>query len=155
MSEVKRISNQFSRVFKANAWYGKSVLEVLQNVNHTQAGQKPHGSLHSIWEILLHMEAWLFVVRNRIQGNPMNEPPLGDWPAVESITSESWQIALQKFNSEINALKAVIDTLDDSDLNKTPAGSTDSLYLQINGIIHHSVYHIGQIAVIKKLLGIV
>src|SRR5947207_15275724 len=59
MRETERIVDQLNRAFVGEAWHGPAVLEVLKGVTAEQATARPFAGGHSIWELALHIEAWV------------------------------------------------------------------------------------------------
>jgi len=57
MSEIERITDQFTRAVEGHAWHGPALLEVLKDIQATRASEKPFQDIHSIWEIVLHISA--------------------------------------------------------------------------------------------------
>ena len=57
--ETEKIVNQLHRAFVGEAWHGPAVLEILKGVSAEQALARPLDGGHSIWELALHIEAWV------------------------------------------------------------------------------------------------
>ena len=57
-SEAARIADQLRRAFYGSAWHGPAVLELVKDIDAKSAAAKPLAEVHSIWELLLHVEAW-------------------------------------------------------------------------------------------------
>lgn len=53
--ELMRLDEQLRRAFEGDAWHGPSVLEALDGVSASQAAARPLDSVHSIWELVLHL----------------------------------------------------------------------------------------------------
>src|SRR5215208_2770498 len=99
MKEIKGVADQLKRAYEGGAWHGPSIKEILADVTATQAASHPIPGTHSIWEIVLHIAAWEGVVRSRLEGDYLEEPAEGDWPAVEDGSEASWKEALAKLES--------------------------------------------------------
>ena len=56
--EGARIADQLRRAFYGSAWHGPAVLELVKDVDAKAAAARPIADAHSIWELLLHIEAW-------------------------------------------------------------------------------------------------
>jgi len=146
-NEIKNIHKLLRRSFEKNAWHGPAVKEVLENITQEQANKRLPDS-HSIIELVAHMTAWRIFVVKKLQGDSeykvteeLNFPAAVDW----SKTMEE----LDK--SQANLLDAVT-AFDDAKLHElVPHSSYNySYYTLLHGIIHHDLYHTGQIALIKK-----
>ena len=151
MSEIKRIRNQLTRAFRGEAWHGPSVLELLSDVTAGQAAAHPVAGAHSIWELVLHIRAWERIALGRIEQNMAVEATAEeDWPPVKETTEHAWKNALNTLKLTHEALRGVIDTLDESRLEEIVPGTQYSMYFLLHGVIQHDLYHAGQIALLKK-----
>ncbi|HEX8494958.1 MAG TPA: DinB family protein [Pyrinomonadaceae bacterium] len=152
MQEVIRIGSQLKRAFEGGAWHGPSLQEILADVSAQQAAARPFIGAHSIWEIVLHIAAWQSFATRALEGEPMptNLPPEEDWPPVTDTSEAAWQGALTNLGNGNKRLRDALRNLEDEDLNKIVAGREYSVYFLLHGIIQHSLYHAGQIALLKK-----
>jgi uncharacterized damage-inducible protein DinB len=148
------------RVMTGDPWHGPSVARVLEGVTATQAATRPPGNAHSIWELVLHMTGWAREVTARLGGRAAQEPSEGDWPEIGRMTNEGWQAAQAALFAAHDELGAAIrrfdsDRLDQPvlDFRNSAMGTGLSHYLTLHGIVQHTVYHSGQIAIVKRLLG--
>jgi hypothetical protein len=58
-TECKRSALELASTINGEAWYGDSLREILEGVTAEQARRHPLPSVHSIWEIVLHLDAWI------------------------------------------------------------------------------------------------
>jgi uncharacterized damage-inducible protein DinB len=154
MAEINRIKDQLERALKGPAWHGPSILEVLSDVNHSLAASVPMEGTHSIWEILLHIIAWIKIGRIRINGEmtPEQIDPQIDWPPIESVNEEAWLRVKDQLQEEYSKLMNDISRLTVSDLLKQVPGKNYDNYFLLHGIIQHNLYHAGQIAILRSYL---
>ena len=149
--ETKRIASQIRRSYEGNAWHGPALRELLEGVTAEQAAAKPVPGAHSVWELVLHLEAWERQALTTLQGQPY-ESMTGeaDWPPVRETTVEAWSAALERLQSTSSKLVETIRLMDVAKLDETVAGQEFSYYVLLHGVVHHNLYHAGQIAVLKK-----
>ena len=159
MSETKRIADQLQRAYQGRAWHGPSLLEILADVTAVQANAQPIPKVHSIQQLVLHIAAWMDAVRERIENGPVVEPADGDWPLIADTSEAGWQQTLALLAERQQALLGVIANLTDEQLNQRLGTAHDpvtasgySAYYNLHGVIQHSLYHAGQIVLLKKLL---
>lgn len=154
MSEINRISDQFKRAFMGEAWHGPSVIEVISDIDPGMAAAYPLQGVHNIWEIVLHMIAWIKFARLSIEGEtmPQNLPPEKDWPLVQETTQEAWEGVLKTLENEHRLLLDCVSKLKDSDLSNIVPGRNYSVYFLLHGIIQHNLYHAGQMSLLKTAL---
>lgn len=160
-SESARLIDQFKRAHDGDPWHGSPVKTILKGITNEQAARRPPGGTHSIWELVLHMAGWRDEVARRATGQPAAEPADGDWPAVGEPTAARWQAALAALDAAHEHLVEVVRALPDerllqptSDPRNPPLGTGVTYYELLHGIVQHDAYHAGQIAVIRKILGI-
>lgn len=150
MREIERIRGQIHRAFEGEAWHGPSLREALEGVTAQQAAARSIPNAHSIWELVLHLAAWEDVVRRRMGGEQVVEPPEGDWPAVRDTDEAAWQAAREHLQARHRALLETVSSLDEATLDEKPYEGTVSRYVGLHGIAEHTAYHAGQIALLKK-----
>ena len=150
MNEIANIVDEAKKAYEGNAWHGPALKELLSNVSAAQAAAKPVPAAHSIWEIVLHIAGWQGVASHRLKGEPVTEPLFGDWPAVTDKSPKSWEEALAKLGSAQDELIKEISRLAESALQQTAAGTDYSVYFMLHGVIQHTLYHAGQIALLKR-----
>ena len=152
MKEVERIANQLSRAISGEAWHGPAVLELLKDVTATQASTRPVAGAHSIWELSLHIDAWLRACGQRLAGERAQLTDAEDWPGVNNSDDEAWQQMREAIKQAHDELAVAILALEDSRLDEPILNGMSSVYVTLHGAIQHSLYHAGQIAILKKAL---
>jgi len=156
-SEIDRIADQLQREHEGDPWHGPPLRELLSGIRCEVAAARPIRSVHSVWEIVLHMTAWKNEVRRRLSGAPASEPEEGDWPPVPSPTPEAWKEALARLERAHEALVAAVRQHPEAKLfqpthdpRDRETGAGVSYYVLLHGIVQHDVYHAGQIALVRK-----
>ena len=156
MTETERIRNQFERAFDGEAWHGPSVLSLLNGVTAEQAAAHPIPGAHSIWELTLHIAAWEDVCRRRLEGDPAQLSDEENFPPITDSSAAAWENAKAKLIDVHRRLLDVITATDDSRLDQPIINSTEttfsSAYVTLHGGVQHSLYHAGQIAILKKVI---
>jgi uncharacterized damage-inducible protein DinB len=151
MEETKQIVSLLRRAFEKNAWYGPSLKEVLSGVSGDDATQRI-GDSHSIIELVNHIISWKIFVIEKLKGNTdYKVDELSNFPRIDD-----WDSTLKNLDSVQAQLLAAISELNTERLEeKVPhEGYQYTFYALLHGIIHHDIYHIGQISLIKKTLAI-
>ncbi len=136
-------------------------MEALDGVTAQMAAARPIPGAHSIWEIALHVTGWRGEVRRRLQGATAGTPPQGDWPPMPPHpTGEQWATVLDALQRSHDDLVETVRALDDSRLDapvkderSRELGTGVSQYVTVHGIVHHDLYHAGQMALLKKAAG--
>lgn len=152
MSELNRIVDQLKRAFEGDAWHGPAVMEILSGITAQQAAARPSHAVHSIWEIVRHIAAWDRAVVRRLQGDRAQLPAEEDWPLVTDTSDEAWERTTKALTQGNKVLQSAISHLDESRLDQPILESMPSVYVTLHGIVQHDLYHVGQIAILKKMV---
>jgi len=145
-SEVQRIIDTLKHAYEKNAWHGPSVKEAIEDVTTENAFLRLPDS-HSIIELVAHMAAWRRYVAEKLAGNEkfelteeQNFPKPANWEKTVSLLDESQR-----------QLIAQLEKTPDERLQEIVPGRKFKFYVMLHGIIHHDLYHTGQIILLKKL----
>jgi len=154
-SEVDRIRDQLRRAFEGEAWHGPSVLALLDGVTAQQAAGHPIQGAHSIWELTLHIAAWERACKRRLEGDPAQLTDQEDWP-ISDTSEAAWEQTKQQLIDNHRELMDAIARVDESRLNEPIINDANvpysSVYVTLQGVVQHDLYHAGQIAMVKKAL---
>jgi len=145
-TEVQKICDILKHSFEKNAWHGPAVMEVLIGIDEGIVHKKINDT-HSIFELVGHMTSWRTFVTEKLIGNEgfevtdaTNFPVLINWPqALNSLQESQSKLlqALEQFPSER--------------LHEVVPNRPYKIFTMVHGIIHHDLYHLGQIVLIKRI----
>ena len=146
-TEKEKIISLLKRTFEKGAWHGPSVKEVVGAVAPHQAHHRLNNT-HSIIELVAHMISWRTYVIKRLEGDyaytvaEENNFPQG----------ADWTITLKQLDDSQASLIMAIEKFPPEKLSELVQGVTEkyTYYTLIHGIIHHDLYHTGQIKLISK-----
>src|SRR5215470_11728174 len=152
MSECSRIADQLRRAFDGEAWHGPALKELLADVTAKQAFAHPVSGAHSIWELVLHITVWTRAAWGATEGIPMPKivGTVQDWQTVGDPSPEAWKAALSRLFEAKDEIAAAIEQFGDARLIAIVPGRNYDFYYLFHGIVQHSLYHAGQIALLKK-----
>ena len=155
MREVERIADQLRRAHEGGAWHGPAIDELLRGVTAEQAAARPVEGAHSILELVAHVEAWERAILRRLGGDPAQiYDTEEDWSAVADASEEAWAAARRKLTETYQALREAVLKLDDAELDEPILPNMSTRYVSLHGAVQHTLYHAGQIAVVRKSLGL-
>jgi uncharacterized damage-inducible protein DinB len=146
------LSKHLREVYFGGNWTSVNLRDSLSGVSWQQAITKP-GSLNSILALVYHINYYITAVTRVLQDEPLNASDKFsfDHPAIQS--EEDWQNLLNKTWKEAENFADLIEELPDSKLwENFDDGKYGNYYRNIQGIIEHTHYHLGQIVLIKKLI---
>jgi uncharacterized damage-inducible protein DinB len=159
MSEPTRLADLLDRVMTGDPWHADSVRSLLDTVTSADAVRAPVPGAHTIWQLVLHMTGWTREVQARLDGAAAGEPAAGDWPAVADPTTVAWERDRRTLFEVHAALAVAIRRTPPAQLDEPvidhrdrAAGTGMSKYVTLHGLVHHTVYHAGQIAILRRAL---
>ena len=153
MNETHRINIQLKSAHHGGAWHGPALNELLAGVTAAQAAQHPVEDAHSIWELVNHIAAWEAIVTQRLRGEEVsNVPDEINFPPVAETSESAWQATLQQTAKINQALRDALQAAGDERLNEAAPGKQHTLYFEVHGALQHTLYHAGQITLLKKLV---
>lgn len=160
MTGPESLAGEVTRAVGGDPWFGPSALAVLSGVDASIASASVPGASHSIWEIVLHMTVWADYVAYRLQGGVPRDPD-ESWPAAATVDGGAWVRTLDDLHRAHEAVAKALSAIDSRELDavadSTPRddfGDPVTLRRVVEGVAQHAAYHVGQIAVLKQLLGV-
>jgi len=153
-TELRRLEEQLERTLEGEAWHGPSVLEILEGVTAAQAAAHPIAGAHSIWELVLHLCSDYSLVLRRLGGDGRQMTQSEGWPPPPEPSAENWSDSIRVLKQLNEDLRQAVrnfprERLDEPLVAEPPF----TAYTQFIGVTQHHLYHAGQMALLKKVLG--
>lgn len=152
--EILQIAEQLRDAYEGEPWFGRSISDILNEIDEAIVFEKPTHQ-HSILELLWHMITWKEFTLSRLR----NDDELSikyfeenDWRMLEHSNKNLWQQGLQEFSKLHNELIEIIRQQNDELLSQRVSNRKYDFRKLLYGIVQHDIYHLGQIAYIKKML---
>lgn len=129
--------------------------EVTSAIPFDRLGERPHGLPYSIWQLVEHIKItqWDMLEFCRDAGHKSPKWPEEYWPEETAPTDKNkWDAALKQIDDDLNAFLVLLQT---EDLYEPiPWGNGQSILREALQIADHTAYHLAEIVVIRRLLGI-
>jgi uncharacterized damage-inducible protein DinB len=149
MTPTQQIADSYRAVTIKGAWYGPSLAELLAKISPELATTPPAPGAHTISALLQHLLLWNERIRITSESNPMPRwEPEKEW-AEPPIP---WNELLARWNQSRDLLEAKIRNFPVADLAKQVPGRAYPHETLFPGIVQHTIYHSGQIAMALSML---
>ena len=153
MENNRELAKRFSDVILNNSW-------VANNSYQNQLIDLPlevvlfkYQSLHSIAALTQHVHYYIAGILNVFNGGNLDIKDIYsfDFPPIHTI--EQWHTFLAVFWTDAASFTQKLEEMDENTLNSIFVKKEYGTYhFNINTLIEHSYYHLGQIVLIKKLI---
>ncbi len=150
--EGARIADQLRRAFYGPAWHGPALFELLDDVDAAMAAATPLAHVHSIWELVMHVEVWDRAAMVRLEGKKYQPTGMHNFPRVPVVTESAWHKTVAATKRTHDDLVKIVSGLSDARLRVRVPGKRYDFYHNLHGVVQHELYHAGQIAILKKAL---
>jgi len=146
------LSKHLREVYFGGNWTSVNLRDSLSNVTCLQAITK-FNSLNTMLALVYHINYYITAVTKVLQGEPLNASDKFSFDHPQIQSEEEWKNLLDNTWKDAEKFATLIEQLPDSRLwENFEDGKYGNYYRNIQGIIEHTHYHLGQIVLIKKLL---
>jgi uncharacterized damage-inducible protein DinB len=153
MNSSSQIANRFREVLLNGKWIANTnYKDVLSNVNWNDATKKI-GTLNTIAILTQHINYYIAGILNVFEGGSLDirDKYSFDFPAINS--KEEWDRILNELWENSEKFAVYIEQLSDEQLDQPFVDEKYGTYRRnIEAMIEHSYYHLGQISLIKKMI---
>ena len=153
MKTIEDLANQFREVHLSGKWVVLTNLkEQLSNVTWQQATTKI-GSLNTIALLAYHINYYVSGMLNVLQGGTLDIKDKYSFNAPPITSEQDWNGLLNKMWSDAETFANVLERMPDEKMQQPFADEKYGSYQKnIDALIGHIYYHLGQIVLIKKLM---
>jgi hypothetical protein len=121
-----------------------------------QRGKRAKGAPHSPWEVLEHMRIaqWDILEFSRDAKHQSPKWPEGYWPSKpEPPDEKAWDRSVQQFCQDNAAFCALIEDGGNDLFAPIPHGDGQTLLREALLAADHNAYHLGQLVLLRRMLG--
>jgi hypothetical protein len=118
-----------------------------------RCGEKTHGLPYTAWQVLEHLRIaqWDIIEFARDPDYVSPSFPEGYWPK-EVGNPKLWELSLEKIREDLNQIVSMVSDTTNDLLAPFPHGTGQTLLRQALLIVDHNSYHLGSLALMKRLL---
>ena len=160
-NEIHSLISRFENVNTGAPWFGRAVYKILEEVdpkkvhiNPTYPTGNSTNPQHSMAQLLYHMITWADFTLKRIEKDKVYDLAATeemDWREINPKVHD-WKKGLMEFKEIQNKIIELLKNKKDVFLEEKVDYRNYNFRFLINGMIEHTIYHLGQIAYLKKLL---
>jgi uncharacterized damage-inducible protein DinB len=152
--ELQYIITTLQNTLDGEPWYGRPVIQLLQEADPAVVYEKPANNPHSPADLLYHMITWAEFTLMRLQGDKEKDDAWFDkidWRPIDPAV-HTWKEGIEQFRHLNQQIIALLQTKDDSLLQEKVDFREYNVRFLLHGYIQHNIYHAGQIVYALKSL---
>lgn len=155
---IENIIQQLKEVQKGKLWIGRTFNRQLNQVKEHAVFIRPIENLHSVAEIISHLTLWRKETILKIQtgkGSKTDDCE-ENWLTNDQLKIVGWDTIKSEYDRTLSELIALLKSKDDAFLKELYydpdfKGHYEYKFV-INGMLHHDIYHLGQLGIVIKFL---
>ena len=153
MENSKQLAQRVQEVLLDGTWIANTNFKDHLLTVHWEQASRKIGSLNSIAALTFHINYYVAGVLNVLKGGTLDIRDRYSFDAPKISSEADWDTLKTSFLNNAEALVQQVEVLPNEKLNEVFVDEKYGNYRRnIEGIIEHSYYHLGQISLIKKLL---
>jgi uncharacterized damage-inducible protein DinB len=153
MNLPQQVATHFRNVYFGDNWTDVNLKDSLAGVDWELATTQIY-SCNSIATLLFHMNYYVSRVLKVFQGQPLDahDNNAFDHPPVKN--QEDWDNLQKQVFADAEVFASQIEKLPESKFEEIFVSEKyGNYYRNIHGIVEHNHYHLGQIVLLKKIIG--
>ena len=151
---INQILSESESILFGENWLDATFEEKLRVINNENAFTQPH-HLKSVAELLHHLLMWREELISRLSGELGVRLKMSDennWLPLEKLKYIGWTSIQKDFFVSQQKFKTILLSQNDDFLVKAHEASGNSYEQLCRSLIHHDIYHLGQIGITIKFL---
>ena len=152
MNLPSQLARHFREVHFGGNWTASCLVDHLAGVSWQQATSKID-SLNTIAALVFHMNYYVSAVLPVFEGGILDAHDKFSFSHPPIQSQEDWEKLVKKTRDDAENFASLVEQLPETRLWENFAGDKyGNYYRNIQGIIEHTHYHLGQVVLVKKLL---
>lgn len=149
---TSQIATQLRAVHSGNGWSATGLKQHVEGLTLSQATTQVH-SANSIATLVQHTHYYLVVSINYLRTGKLEGKDALSFDLPPLHNQQDWNTFIEKVFAAAEELATLVEQLPDERLSDTFGDEKYGTYFRnIEGIIEHLYYHIGQISILRKSL---
>lgn len=152
MNTSQKLAKHSREIYFGENWTASGFKEHITGITWQQATTKIY-TLNTIAALVFHINYYVSRFLKGLEGEPLDTTDSLSFDHPVIISQEDWEKLLLKTLTDAEKFAHAVEQLPESKLEETFVDEKHgSYYRNIQGVIEHSYYHLGQIVIIKKIL---
>lgn len=151
---VRTYMRQLADLYDGNNWTDENFVKKVNSIDEETAFKQPFPGKHSVAEILWHCIYWRMAVLKRCQNDLSFEEQTEkdqNFLPLELLRKKGWNKLIKELKeTQENIMDFLITKTDDFLENEFKPGR--KIKFEIEGLVHHDYYHLGQIGLVISIL---
>lgn len=154
MNRNVALANRLREVLLNGKWIANTNFrEQILSVSFDQASEKVD-NLNTIALLTFHINYYLRGILNVFNGGTLEIKDKFSFNLPENLTESDWKELVNDFLNNSELFARYVEEMEDSLLDQPFVDEKYGSYLRnIEGVIEHSYYHLGQVSLVRKLIG--
>jgi uncharacterized damage-inducible protein DinB len=155
---INHLIQQLREIYNGKLWMGDTFQKKIHSITGDEAFTRPLPNLHSPAELISHLTAWRKDAISKIQegkGQLLDTSP-SNWMPNSELMKIGWRQLIQEYEESLLAIIDLLQNKSDTFLEeKYEDQDYQGVYnysFLVNGILHHDLYHLGQLGIVIKLI---
>lgn len=157
-TNINSLIFQLKETKSGKPWIGSSFDRKLSILNNEDFFRRPLPKLHSVAELISHLTIWRKETVLKIitgEGSITDKDP-SNWQDLENLKIVGRKKLMEDFDQSLDKIIELLQDKNDDFLNQpyydTDFKDTYPYSFVLCGMLHHDLYHLGQIGIIVKFL---
>lgn len=152
MEITSLIANNIREVHYDGSWTAENLQQQLAGISWEQATTKIK-DLNTIAALVFHINYYIAAVLKVLEGEPLKAHDSESFNLPPIKSQQEWEQLVKKAVEDAKAFAEALEKLPDEKMGDAFEDEKYGSYLRnLIGLLQHTYYHLGQIALIKKLL---
>lgn len=158
MNVIHHIITQLIDIQQGKIWIGSSYQSKLSTIDESLVFTRPIAGLHSIAEIISHLTLWRkeAILKVKTGTGSKTDDCEENWLTNEKLVPKGWTALKAEYDDSLTELITLLKDKEDAFLDQeyydTDFKGNYKYSFLLNGMLHHDIYHLGQLGIIIKYL---
>lgn len=153
MNLNESLAQRFEEVYLNGRWIANTNFQdMLRDVSLEEANTQI-GNLNTIGLLSFHIHYYIKGILDFFENGQLTISDAKSFDAPRLVTEEQWSVLKENISQDAELLSVHIRKLNEDQLHSNFVKAAYGDYARnINGLIEHAYYHLGQIALLKKMI---